>query len=165
MIGVSLSKWTMSYFGVALLALLGSELLMVVGFGFPSSLRLRLAHWPRSRQAIQDRRVSYVARMLRRPARQASDATRAGSRQRAARDAVVSNLLRKRRHGRDSRVPDSFACLSDRRIRDARRNDRNMRSTRVDPHAEISADTAIARRKASKVATASSQPTITKMRR
>lgn len=36
MIGVSLSKWTMSYFGVALLALLGAELLMVVGFGFPS---------------------------------------------------------------------------------------------------------------------------------
>ncbi|WP_298253075.1 hypothetical protein [Bradyrhizobium sp.] len=36
MIGASLSKWTMSYFGVALLALLGAELLMVVGFGFPS---------------------------------------------------------------------------------------------------------------------------------
>lgn len=36
MIGVSLSKWTMSYFGVALLALLGAELLMVAGFGFPS---------------------------------------------------------------------------------------------------------------------------------
>ncbi len=36
MIGASLSKWTMSYFGVALLALLGAELLMVAGFGFPS---------------------------------------------------------------------------------------------------------------------------------
>lgn len=36
MIGVSLSRWTMSYFAVALVALLGAELLMVAGFGFPS---------------------------------------------------------------------------------------------------------------------------------
>lgn len=36
MIGVSLSKWTMSYFAAALLALLGAELLMIAGFGFPS---------------------------------------------------------------------------------------------------------------------------------
>ncbi len=36
MIGVSLSRWTMSYFVVALVALLGAELLMVAGFGFPS---------------------------------------------------------------------------------------------------------------------------------
>jgi hypothetical protein len=36
MIGVSLSRWTMTYFSVALLALLGAEALMVAGFGFPS---------------------------------------------------------------------------------------------------------------------------------
>ena len=36
MVGASLSRWTMSYFFVALLALLGAELLMVGGFGFPS---------------------------------------------------------------------------------------------------------------------------------
>ncbi len=36
MVGVSLSRWTMSYFAVALVALLGAELLMVAGFGFPS---------------------------------------------------------------------------------------------------------------------------------
>ncbi|MGH6779023.1 MAG: hypothetical protein ACRECL_13625 [Bradyrhizobium sp.] len=34
--GVSLSRWTMSYFSVALLVLLGAEMLMVAGFGFPS---------------------------------------------------------------------------------------------------------------------------------
>ncbi|WP_024342170.1 hypothetical protein [Bradyrhizobium japonicum] len=34
--GVSLSRWTMSYFTAALLALLGTEVLMVAGFGFPS---------------------------------------------------------------------------------------------------------------------------------
>jgi len=36
MVGVSLSRWTMSYFSVALLALVGAEILMVAGFGFPS---------------------------------------------------------------------------------------------------------------------------------
>lgn len=36
MVGVSLSRWTMSYFAIALLALLGAEILMVAGFGFPS---------------------------------------------------------------------------------------------------------------------------------
>ena len=36
MIGVSPSRWTMSYFSVALLALIGAEALMVAGFGFPS---------------------------------------------------------------------------------------------------------------------------------
>src|SRR6185437_7506809 len=36
MIGVSLSRWTMSYFTIALVALLGAEMLMVAGFGFPS---------------------------------------------------------------------------------------------------------------------------------
>ena len=36
MIGASLSRWTMSYFAAALLALLAAELLMAVGFGFPS---------------------------------------------------------------------------------------------------------------------------------
>ena len=36
MIGASLSKWTMSYFGAALLAFLGAESLMIAGFGFPS---------------------------------------------------------------------------------------------------------------------------------
>ena len=36
MIGASLSRWTISYFAVALLALLVAELLMAAGFGFPS---------------------------------------------------------------------------------------------------------------------------------
>jgi hypothetical protein len=36
MIGASLSRWTMSYFATALLALLAAELLMAAGFGFPS---------------------------------------------------------------------------------------------------------------------------------
>jgi len=37
LIGVSLSRWTMSYFATALLALIVAELLMAVGFGFPSA--------------------------------------------------------------------------------------------------------------------------------
>lgn len=36
MIGASLSRWTMSYFAAALLALMAAELLMAAGFGFPS---------------------------------------------------------------------------------------------------------------------------------
>ncbi|WP_296706064.1 hypothetical protein [Rhodoblastus sp.] len=36
MIGASLSRWTLSYFTTALVALLGAEVLMVAGFGFPS---------------------------------------------------------------------------------------------------------------------------------
>ena len=36
MIGASLSRWTMSYFATALLALIAAELLMAAGFGFPS---------------------------------------------------------------------------------------------------------------------------------
>ena len=36
MVGASLSRWTMSYFAVALLGLIGAELLMIAGFGFPS---------------------------------------------------------------------------------------------------------------------------------
>ncbi len=36
MVGVSLSRWTMSYFATALLALLAAELLMAAGFGYPS---------------------------------------------------------------------------------------------------------------------------------
>lgn len=35
MIGVSLSRWTMSYFAAALLSLVAAEALMVLGFGFP----------------------------------------------------------------------------------------------------------------------------------
>jgi hypothetical protein len=36
-IGASLSRWTLSYFAAALLALIGAELLMVAGFGFPGA--------------------------------------------------------------------------------------------------------------------------------
>jgi hypothetical protein len=37
MTGVSLSRWTMSYFAAALAALLAAEVLMVLGFGFPNA--------------------------------------------------------------------------------------------------------------------------------
>jgi hypothetical protein len=36
MTGVSLSRWTMSYFAAALLSLLAAEVLMALGFGFPA---------------------------------------------------------------------------------------------------------------------------------
>jgi hypothetical protein len=36
MIGVSLSRWTMAYFGAAIVSLLLSEALMVAGYGFPA---------------------------------------------------------------------------------------------------------------------------------
>ncbi len=35
MIGASLSRWTMSYFAAALLALVGAEFMMAAGYGFP----------------------------------------------------------------------------------------------------------------------------------
>lgn len=37
MTGVSLSRWTMSFFAAALVALIAAELLMVVGYGFPNA--------------------------------------------------------------------------------------------------------------------------------
>ena len=37
MIGVSLSRWTMSYFAAALLALVAAEIMMAMGYGFPSA--------------------------------------------------------------------------------------------------------------------------------
>jgi hypothetical protein len=37
MIGVSLSRWTMSYFAAALLALVAAEIMMAIGYGFPSA--------------------------------------------------------------------------------------------------------------------------------
>src|SRR5215469_10653272 len=35
MMGASLSRWTMSYFAAALLALVAAEVMMAVGYGFP----------------------------------------------------------------------------------------------------------------------------------
>jgi hypothetical protein len=37
MIGVSLSRWTMSYFAAALVALVAAEIMMTVGYGFPTT--------------------------------------------------------------------------------------------------------------------------------
>lgn len=37
MIGASLSRWTLSYFGAALVALVASETLMAAGYGFPAA--------------------------------------------------------------------------------------------------------------------------------
>lgn len=37
MVGVTLSRWTMSYFGLALVSLLTAEFLMAVGYGFPGA--------------------------------------------------------------------------------------------------------------------------------
>jgi hypothetical protein len=37
MVGVSLSRWTMSYFAAALVALLAAEVMMTIGYGFPSA--------------------------------------------------------------------------------------------------------------------------------
>lgn len=37
MIGVSLSRWTMSYFAAALLALVAAEIMMTIGCGFPNA--------------------------------------------------------------------------------------------------------------------------------
>jgi hypothetical protein len=35
--GVTLSRWTMSYFAAALVALVAAELLMAIGYGYPSA--------------------------------------------------------------------------------------------------------------------------------
>jgi hypothetical protein len=37
MIGVTLSRWTMSYFAAALVALMAAEVMMAVGYGFPAA--------------------------------------------------------------------------------------------------------------------------------
>lgn len=37
MIGVTLSRWTMSYFAAALVALLAAEVMMAIGYGFPAA--------------------------------------------------------------------------------------------------------------------------------
>lgn len=127
MIGASLSKWTMSYFGVALL---GAESLMIASFGFPSqpvaapqalilvhlvaigwlSLLLSgtliqfvpvlvakpLAH-PELPAVALALLVVGLAGLIAGSFRMVGPTARAGSRRRAARDAVVPYLLRKRR--------------------------------------------------------------------
>ena len=37
MLGATLSRWTMSYFAAALIAFLAAELLMTLGYGYPSA--------------------------------------------------------------------------------------------------------------------------------
>ena len=171
MIGASLSKWTMSYFGRALLALLGAEPLMIAGFGFPS----QPVAAPQTLILVHLVAIGWLSLLLSGTLIQFVPVL-------VAKPLAHPDLPRCRTcsSGRGSRRPDCRLFPHGRTHRACRISSTSRarcrgsvstsqasapRRTRVDPRAEIGAGADAARRQAREATIASSQAGITKMRR